>query len=213
MYKPSLSCFFAIAACTLLSFTAGAQHKEELKTISRQMYADGDISFILVDAYNDGLLDEGEAYQLVYSDGDITLNKEALPKPFARLYAERLKAFDAASGKGATNRVLTGEGLKLNKILDPNSDFRMAYARQISGNAQSMRNDKALARIVMAMAGDKLIDTVAGYYFVYNKSGIQVNNLKLSGQLDNKYRDMFLKEVGFVPVKENDAISAHAEKK
>ncbi len=210
MNTSSFSRYIIILFIAILAYTpAHAQHQQELQTISDQMYANGDIHFILVQAYHDKVLYEGQAYKLEYANGKVTINGAAPEEPYSTLYNRKLADF-TKSGKDVSYR-LTGDGLALKDILNPGSDFRKQHSREQENLKRS--GGANMQKILAEMVQDKLIDTSAGYTLSYNTRGLWINNNKLEGALFSKYAGLFRSENGFVPVKDNDGFSISARGK
>ena len=205
MNTKNLFRFFAVLLlAAFVNLNTVAQDKAQLQDISNQMYNDGDISFILVQAYADNLLYEGQAYKFVYANGNITINEELLPAPYNKMYADRIKAFN--NGK-ESYRSITGDGLVLADILNPKSGFRTAYLHEKKAQAKSEADDVAMQKILHEMEKDHLLDIDAGYSISYTKRALLVNNKKLEGRMLKKYTDLFRTERNFVPVKDGESIS------
>ena len=191
MKKLSITRFITalVLACLLVCSPAIAQNKTELQAISDKMYAEGDISFILVQAYHDEVLFEGQAYKLSYKDGVVTINDEIPVAPYGQVYADRLKAFH--KGKSGISHTMTGDGLVLANILNPESAFRKGYAKEQKANAVSAQNEMVYDKLVNELAKDALIDTTADYQVSYGRNGFYVNGSKLNVQKSKKYYGLY----------------------
>lgn len=163
MKKLSITRFITtlVFGCLLACSPAIAQNKTELQAISDKMYAEGDIHFVLVEAYSDELLYEGQSYDFEYTNGMITINEQPLPAAFSEKYAIMVKQFQ--KGAEGTMFSLKGGGLVLSEILDPESNFRKSHANMEKNRAKSMRNEIANTRILNELSKDGLVDTTTGY--------------------------------------------------
>lgn len=206
MKKLSFTLFFIALASILTCKPAFAQNKAELQAISDKMYADGDLYFILVQAYHDEMLFEGQSYDVVYKNGIVTINDQVPPAPFAQKYNDIAKAF--YKGDAGSSFSLKGGGLTLAEITNPESGFRKNHAEQQKRSADMTRGNIANENILNQLAKDNLVDTAAGYNIIYNHNGFMINGKKLEGAQFRKYRDLYVSETGHdLYIEENGSFS------
>jgi hypothetical protein len=204
MNKLSFNKFLSASAlaCLLAGSPAMAQNKAELQTISNKMFAEGDLHFILVEAYNDELLFEGQSYDFVYKNGVITINEQPLPAAFAPKYSMLIDKF-YKQAKGNTFS-MKGGGLILSEILDPASSFRTSHANAEKNRVQAMRNEITNTKMLNELANDGLVDTTAGYNISYNYKGFYVNGKKLEDNQHAKYVNFYVAAGGRELLTEKD---------
>ncbi len=204
MKKLSITGFItaSVFACLLACSPAIAQNKTELQAISDKMFAEGDLHFVLVEAYNDELLYEGQSYDFAYNKGVVTINEQPLPAAFSEKYAIMIREFE--KGAEGTMFSLKGGGLVLSEILDPESNFRKSHANMEKNRAKSMRNEIANTRILNELSKDGLVDTATGYNIGYDYRGFYVNGKKLEGKEQEKYVSMYIASGGKELLAEKD---------
>jgi beta-lactamase regulating signal transducer with metallopeptidase domain len=184
-----------------LSQNKNALH-DQLAAIAQQMYDDGNRNFILIEALNDGILQERRAYNFTYIAGQILVDGKELPAGLKEKYEARFKNFLLAqknNGNGFYS--FRSDGLKMEDVLNVQSTIRKnpapaeSFAR-IDGRTFS-------DHVVHAMYRDGLLDTVK-YFIEYKKDGVFVNHKKLEGAMGEKYWKMMAEGEGYIPKTDKD---------
>lgn len=170
---------------------------DQLAQIAQQMYDEGNRNFILIEALNDGLLQERRAYDFTYIAGSILVDGKELPAGVKEKYEMRFKDFLLAHENNVNGYYsFRSDGLKMEDIVNPGSSIRKKQApaesfARIDGRTFS-------DHLVYTMYRDGLLDTTR-YLIEYKKSGVFVNHKKLDGALGEKYRIMLAEGEGYVP--------------
>lgn len=207
-----------LCVALLLTAKAGAQdatQKEKLTEITNELYAQKNDNFILVKAYNDGLIKEATRYDFRWEYDKVTLNEQILPEPKNSEYTELFRSYLLKKqGNDSSWLSLRGDGVKLTDIYNRESwiwrDRKPAENNTTQApvpptpKAHEKRvTDKLLAEI----AKDKLADTTQHVKLEYNNKGITINDKPLAGKQLAKYKKMLQKE-DVKPVANNDSYSA-----
>lgn len=178
-----------------------------LDNISRQMEKERNSNFMIVQAYKDGLVKEGEPFSFMYQAGKVSLNNRELTGYEQQKYSQMYKNY---LGKGRENGMYSYEtgGLKLEEILNPASGFRkstaVSYKQITKHNARGNRVIKVIKR---EMERDGLMTSPDSYSIEYNSEGVFLNGLTPPSDLYAKYERLCIAYLGHKPASENDGFS------
>jgi hypothetical protein len=191
-------------ACVTLAF---ANDKQKLRQIANLMAREGNMNFILVHLYNDGLIMDDGSYDFDYSGDTVKLNGEVmrgkLHKKYLRLSKEHVAYCHLGPGFSMRGHLTYSE------IINSQSSFRTTYnwdaeRRENEARVQKTRdNNKELKK---ELANDNLIKKGEDYTFAYNINGVFLNNKKLTGVLHDKYWALMVKQLGYIPQTDKDGM-------
>jgi len=200
---------FTLALLLLTGSRSLSQNKqtlhEKLAAVAQQMYDEGNTNFILVEALNDGLIQERQPYSVIYTAKDFVFNGKQASGEMKDKYVKRYQDFLASRGyTGCGYGSFRGDGLKLEEIFDAKSKFRQkpAPAQMVMPTGQSFTE-----QVLQSMVNDGLLDSVrADYVIEYKKDGVYLNHKKLEGAAGRKYWKIFTEGEGYIPRTDSDGV-------
>ncbi len=176
--------------------------KNALQDIMQEMFAQGNMNFIVLKALNDGLIKEGKRYSFSYRDDTIKIGGVRLPRAIELEYSQLIRKFHKTHriNKHAYGSMRSG-GVKLDDILNSKSGFRKyrAYAPDPINGGRHIKSEKITDRAIGMMVKDGVLDTTQKYHVKYNYRGITVNGKKLDEEQAEKYLPMFRAAHGSKP--------------
>ena len=216
-----------IACCCYGSLRALPSKRNDANTdtlavISRQLQADTNLNFLIVEALRDSLIRFNTPYHMAYEGGAVSIDRRLLPEPFQSKYraliAEHNRRFEPGA-KGYAWSVETDKGLSLDQVLDPSSRFRKSVFRMLTRNKSDQpvaapvapigrtgnesptpKSDNGKA-IYEQMIADGLIKGHEPIHVVYQDGILTVNDQVLTGILRRKYKDLLRDNIDFAQVK------------
>jgi hypothetical protein len=228
IFRINSSALVALLFITAVLFCTGATQAatvdvstaSKLEAISVQMAKEHRSDFILVQALKDGLIEDGKAYDFLWTSDLIIVNGKQLTGEVAARYAKLMGDFFAKEPANKQTSVLSmrGDGLKLEEVLNANSTYRKldtgprAKAPAGAHNAPEESKNYLVKHayypntIIDEMVADGLTDTSRRVHISYTKKGLFVDELPLSGAMDAKYRARFKELSSFDPSKDNVSI-------
>ena len=201
-FSVALGCLFALS-CSALGATS-TKYADTLNRISRQMYAEQNEHFILVEAVKDGLIEPGESFLFEYASSGISINGRKLPAADNSRYLKLMQEFytNGVTVKGPDSWRMEGDSLSLEKdLLNPTSSFRTR------GPWVHTARKPTKLLIIEELARDGIADTAACVRLIYTQKALTVNGLLLPAALQEKYRTLIRVMDGFSPTKETDIYS------
>ena len=191
------------------AFTIDPSQAARLDAISTQMATDRRVEFLLVHALKDNLLEDGKAYDFVYTPGLIIVNGHELTGAVASRYLKLINdylSFDEHS-KSTAYLSMRGDVIKLDEILDPNSRFRNpSVSKAVEPKTDVIKNAFYPNTIIIEMMKDGLTDTNRRVHISYTTKGLFVDEHPLSPQMDAKYKARFKELSSFTPSGPNGGI-------
>lgn len=202
-----------ITTCMLLySTNIFSQKKDDLKTqlakISEQMYEDGNVRYMIVDAMIDSILPSSGKItnNSIYidvniKDSSIIISGKTSGAKFTdqlkNKYLVKMDLFLSRFGEPRRKIMILyydEAGLTLNEVLDPDSRFRKnSAASRVSAGISTLARKKMIRHLLE----DKLIKpTDHVVYITYNEKELAINNIAFTPALKEKYQNLF-KENGF----------------
>lgn len=164
-----------------------SSQREKLTQISNELFSNGDMHYVFVDALIDGTLKDGDDYDLKVDSGIVRFKSHRWPLSQQKKYSDKLAACKKVNkGKGRFYSSMLGT-IHLNEILDPNSEFRNPLMRtdpEIDGTP-------FMEYIMAEMQKDGLIDRAYQVRIIFTDSTIIVNNKNLAGSIYNKYKALY----------------------
>lgn len=195
-----------LVAATVLMFTGNTKifsgerdnTREKLQSISKQMYDEGNFRYIFVDAVLDSLVQLPFEGDLVFFGGQSLVmqtdnNYKPMTKKLQQKYSEKLQAYLSKMGEDANGHASfsasAGKRIRLDDILSSSSHFRRIDQSDLYTAGITTR---AWKRIFTEMYEDGLVRNATDKFRMeYDKDGIIINEQKLQGVQDSKYRRMF----------------------
>jgi hypothetical protein len=205
----TLSRIIAMAGVLILPWSNPAAARsnkiaDSLSAISRQMFAERNEYFIVVEALKDGFIRDGENFSFSYADSAITINGRQIPTAAEARYLKLIRAFYAngMSTPAPGSWLMQGDSLSLaGDILDPGSNFRRR------GPWHHTNRKPGNQLIIEEMARDGLVDTARPVHIQYTQKALIVNGQMLAPAPAAKYQMLIRLLEGFVPAKESDIYS------
>ncbi len=178
--------------------------KEKLRKISRQMYDEGNFRYVFVDAVADSLVKlpfKGEVLYLgdQYWTMNVSNGYKAISKQQQQQYKEKLKNFLVMNGEDEYAPLHFGtlpgnSTVTLYDVLNETSAFRTITP---ADRYEAGMTFNAWAVIFTIMNEDRLVNyNMDKFTMEYGSNGISINNKKLTGDMDVKYRQLFRDELG-----------------
>ena len=178
--------------------------KEKLRAISQQMYDEGNFRYVFVDAVADSLVKlpfKGEVLYLgdQYWTMNVSNGYKAITKQKQQQYKEKLKNFLLINGEDEYSPVHFGalpgnNTVTLQDVLNETSAFRTITP---ADKYEAGMTFNAWAVIFTIMKEDGLVKyNMDKFTMEYSGAGISINNKKLVGSMDTKYRRLFRDELG-----------------
>ncbi len=168
----------------------GNAEKDELYSISSVMFLEGDLNYIVVDAVRDGLLKDGEHYDIEHKNGIVIFKGKSMTVAQQRPYNTRYNRFIKEHDKSARFAGSLEGTVKLSDILNPSSSFRMKPEVPVFVPGTSTTYSDY---IIYEMHKDGLVDTAHEVRMEYSPRGIFANGVPVRGALAEKYKALFLK--------------------
>lgn len=174
---------FTLLAVCFFSITAMAQ--DNLENISKGLFLRSNENYILIDAYKDGLLKEGQDFELTVEKGVFSLDGVAISEPMQTLYFDKWRVFLLEQKKSdyTAYSLRISSTLRLKKIEDPKYYLRNPEKE----DAATTFNLKTIDNIVKMMIADKLINEEDGFTIEYKNNNVKVNNEWLTSSMKKKY--------------------------
>lgn len=178
--------------------------KEKLHEISRQMYDEGNFRYVFVDAVADSLVKlpfKGEVLYLgdQYWTMNVSNGYKAITRQQQQQYKEKMKNFLLMNGEDENEPIHFGtlrdnKAITLHDILNETSAFRTITT---ADRYEAGMTFNAWAVIFTVMKQDGLVKyNMDKFAMEYSGDGISINNKKLVGDMDTKYRRLFRDELG-----------------
>jgi len=222
--------FSIIVFFLLLGSNVFSQSQRYLDSVSDRLLYNNNENYILIDAYNDGLIRQGDAYDIIYKDGVLKINGLELTGDMADKYIPRVntyisryglpkyetfhvagKHFDlrtAASyfGRWGNNLTYTVHDKNNDKVKGPLADAALdQYINYIFGKNQATVIKDSI--IICSLFKDKLIDNKHGFNVRFSKDEILINNKKLEGEQKTKYLALSRDNTELIPESKNDFVT------
>lgn len=175
-----------MSACAF-SINAGAQ--ADLAKISEEMFQQSNSHYIIADAYKDGLLKEGQKYELTFDKGVFSIDGAAVSEPMQTLYLEKWRAFLSKQGtqEYQATSLRIESTFRLKDIENPKSSMRNPPAEKTIPSY----NQKAIDGIVKMMEADGIINETEGFTIKFKNNNLKVNNKRLTSSMNDKYVPLF----------------------
>jgi|GEM_PF-3418924 len=168
----------------------GNKIADELFMISMTMFSSGNSNYIIADAARDGLIKDGQPYEINYENGKVTIKGKTLTDAQQRQYSGRFKRFLSAYNKIDGPNGWSGTSLSIKDLRDPESHLRKG--NDVVPLFVPGTNIDYTDYIVYQMHKDGLVDTAYEVRAEYSPRGIFANGEPLSGALAEKYKALFL---------------------
>ena len=162
---------------------------KSLDSLSSVYYEKGNTSFLVIDAYNEGLIKDGMDYSINYKEHFITLNDEILPKVFMQTELDKIKRIERRKNTKFSSMVLGQKADKIKKVFvyEPNDwEFNKIDTNSIFQKEWKEHTDKQ-TELIKLLVEEKVIKQPIDYYFSYNQTTILINGKKLSEQQVKRY--------------------------
>ncbi|HXS37077.1 MAG TPA: hypothetical protein VN721_10285 [Flavipsychrobacter sp.] len=173
----------------------------DLKEISRQMVAEDNPNFILVDAVIDGLIKPGRTYTIEYNPQEIKINGNELAKPLKKQYITRLKEFYALWGNDTIPNITKTGSIRLEDIFDSASTIRRENGWVHFTDSSEKARIKFFGDLLKQAAHDHLADTAGPVHIVYKEGNVFVNDRKVKKHLVGTYNEIAKKYAHYKPSK------------
>lgn len=186
-----ISIVVAMIALPLCTFAISKKEAAKLEAISKEMYEQGNEKYLYVDAYKDGLLEDGEVYTIMFDSNNMMLSGKPLPDAYKEKYRRFLSEkqdgeFVSAKGTGT---------LQVNDIYDKKSCFRRNYSTTAQ-TAAKLNAHFATEAVINEMAKDGVLKDATKFRFQWKRNTIRINNEKLPKGVAKKYIAMLEKIEG-----------------
>jgi hypothetical protein len=189
-----------------------------LDSLSKAYLEAGDIQFLIIDAYKDGLLTEDIGTSFVFKDNVLTLNNQFIPQPYASKYLNKMhylikklkgnvQAYTFSTRFAIPEAHNLGKGTfvyKPQNCCEPRHSFESYY--------EWRRNDSLLIRSLYV---NRVITNNATYIHIrYNKDEFYVNNVKIENQnLLHDYRELVYKINSVAPSNDDEFFGLYFDKR
>lgn len=164
-------------------------HGTNLPAIAQVMFVDGNPNFILAHALHDGVLREGQRYDIRYVRGKVYSRGELIAEPYQSRYARLITDFTRAHNKHAGSYAVHGDGVTKEELNTPELPIR----KERIGKGPDA--GKAVGKVINMMAKDGIIDTSQRHTLKYNARGLFVNDKKLTEKEAKKYEAVLKEEL------------------
>jgi beta-lactamase regulating signal transducer with metallopeptidase domain len=214
-----------VACCCYGSLRALPSAKSEaqpdtLAVISRQLQADTNMNFLIVEALRDSLLPFNTPYRIEYRPGSILINGTEAPEPHQSKYLALIREYKRRAGPDESRytwSIETDWGLTLDQVLNPASKFRKSVFRPLEFGSRrtatpalptagpsapakpqaSVSRSGANNELYETMIADGLIRRYEPIHVVYEDGTLAVNNQPLKASLRRKYKALLKDDMDF----------------
>lgn len=185
-------CLLIAVSSTVYAQSSTAVSGQRLAAIEHEMFNDSNRDFIVVDLVMDNVITPGKDFVFRYDkDGVCFVDDKKLGASLQSKYKNRIEQFQQFTGGSLKTIFSITAAISEKEILDPNSSFRKPAFNGIKDIPRKQRMNEATQEVITQMAGEHLIDTVADYKLLVNKTGIYVNDKKLDIAVAEKYIPLF----------------------
>ena len=198
------------SVCLMMLVTSGAvtarsnRMNDSLAAISRQLFAERNEYFILVEAIKDGFIEDEKPFSILYSEKGIMINGNSLTQADENRYHKLMQDFYAngSTSAGLASWTMEGDSLSLDgDILNPTSNYRTR------GPWHHTNRKPSKQLIIEELTRDKLAETTRPIHLRYTQKALVVNGNTLSPAMADKYKMLIRILEGFEPLKETDIYS------
>ena len=181
---------------TSIEFGGGA-----VQEIMTEMFAQGNIHFIILKAMDDGFVKPGGNYDLSYRDDTIKISGVRLPRKTELEYSQLIYKFHKAHHVSTKAHGRMRGSVKLEDVVNANSSFRKhrIYRPDPINGGRYIKSEHLTDKAIGMMVKDGVLDTTKKYHVKYNYRGIIVNGTKLNEEQAEKYLPMFRAAHGSKP--------------
>lgn len=180
-----------------------------LEGVIKKMQKAKNGNFILVQAYKDGLLKEGEPYEFKYAADVIFIDGKELPEYEQQKYRQMYKEVYGKRAKSMYSSVRSG-GMKVEQIFDRESSLWYPHGCPIKTTLSSneKQRKKVIKLITKNMEDDGLMPNPNKYSISFDLAdGVKLNGQRPPEQFYKKYERFCIVYIGHQPVNGNDRFS------
>lgn len=185
-YFPGLLALIVGVFCSSRSFAfsqADSSTSNALRRIARQMFLEHNHNFILAQMLTDGVLRDGDSYDILYRKKEFLLNGEKLEEPYHGYYVGMMLMYQKDDRYGFS---MKGERISISQLLDPSSSYRK-LENMDSINAAFRLQEKQTDTMVAQMIDDRIVREWQPVLVECDAKGLHVNGEKLPAELDARY--------------------------
>lgn len=202
-------------AVLILPFLAVAKGKKyyniSLDSLSEEFIYNSNEYFLVVDAYSDGLIEEGEPYEIAVNKTFVTVNGNPLPAKLQKKYMNKLDAYwnkyDVA--KDFRKIKVKSEGLHMNAICNLSVKRYMPTISKPASTEEQMKareemkdtfsdvfaNLKDQEELAKNLCNDLIIRQPMNVHLRYNTDDVWVNGKLMNKRFTKKYLELISKVV------------------